>query len=61
MTQGELAAGTLKREAAGWGRELKQAGVNLDLAPVMDVVPPGTDELLVCAPLRCGKFHGRSV
>ena len=42
MTQGELAPGTLKREAAGWGRELKQAGVNLDLAPVMDVVPPGT-------------------
>jgi beta-N-acetylhexosaminidase len=42
VTQGELAAGTLKREAAGWGRELKQAGVNLDLAPVMDVVPPGT-------------------
>src|SRR6266550_6795507 len=40
--QGELAPGTLKREAAGWGRELKQAGVNLDLAPVMDVVPPGT-------------------
>jgi beta-N-acetylhexosaminidase len=42
VIQGELAPGTLKREAAGWGRELKQAGVNLDLAPVMDVVPPGT-------------------
>lgn len=42
VTQGELAVGTLKREAAGWGRELKRAGVNLDLAPVMDVVPPGT-------------------
>jgi beta-N-acetylhexosaminidase len=42
VTQGELAAATLKREAAGWGRELKKAGVNLDLAPVMDVVPPGT-------------------
>jgi beta-N-acetylhexosaminidase len=42
VTQGELAPGTLKREAAGWGRELSQAGVNLDLAPVMDVVPPGT-------------------
>ena len=39
VTQGELAPGTLKREAAGWGRELRQAGVNLDLAPVMDVVP----------------------
>ena len=44
VTQGELAPGTLKREAAGWGRELKRAGVNLDLAPVMDVVPPGTAE-----------------
>ena len=42
VTQGELAPGTLKREAVGWGRELRQAGVNLDLAPVMDVVPPGT-------------------
>ncbi len=42
VTQGELTPGTLRRETAGWGRELKQAGVNLDLAPVMDVVPPGT-------------------
>ena len=42
VTQGELASGTLQGEAAEWGRELKLAGVNLDLAPVMDVVPPGT-------------------
>ena len=42
VDQGELASGVLRREAAGWGRELKLAGVNLDLAPVMDVVPPGT-------------------
>ena len=42
VTQGELAPATLQHEAAGWGSELKQAGVNLDLAPVMDVVPPGT-------------------
>ena len=42
VTQGELAPGTLQREAAGWASELKRAGVNLDLAPVMDVVPPGT-------------------
>jgi beta-N-acetylhexosaminidase len=42
VTQGEQAPGTLQREAARWGRELKRAGVNLDLAPVMDVVPPGT-------------------
>ena len=42
VAQGDLASGVLRREAAGWGRELKRAGVNLDLAPVMDVVPPGT-------------------
>ncbi len=42
VAQGELAPGTLQREADEWGRELKLAGVNLDLAPVMDVVPPGT-------------------
>ena len=42
VAQGELASGALRREAAAWGRELNLAGVNLDLAPVMDVVPPGT-------------------
>jgi beta-N-acetylhexosaminidase len=42
VSQGELAPAVLRREAAGWGHELKRAGVNLDLAPVMDVVPPGT-------------------
>jgi beta-N-acetylhexosaminidase len=42
VTQGEMAPGTVQQEAAGWGRELKRAGVNLNLAPVMDVVPPGT-------------------
>jgi beta-N-acetylhexosaminidase len=42
VTQGELDPEVLQRAAATWGRELKRAGVNLDLAPVMDVVPPGT-------------------
>ena len=42
VAQGELAPATLRQQAAGWGSELKRAGVNLDLAPVMDVVPPGT-------------------
>jgi beta-N-acetylhexosaminidase len=42
VTQGELAPATLQQDAARWGSELKRAGVNLDLAPVMDVVPPGT-------------------
>ena len=42
VTQGDLASRVLRRDASAWGRELKLAGVNLDLAPVMDVVPPGT-------------------
>jgi beta-N-acetylhexosaminidase len=42
VAQGQLTSGVLQRDAAGWGRQLKRAGVNLDLAPVMDVVPPGT-------------------
>jgi beta-N-acetylhexosaminidase len=42
LAQGSLSPRTLGRQAADWGRELRSAGVNLDLAPVMDVVPPGT-------------------
>jgi beta-N-acetylhexosaminidase len=42
VTQGVLPPGTLQAQAVAWGRELSSAGVNLDLAPVMDVVPPGT-------------------
>ena len=42
LVQGQLPAATLQRQAAGWGRQLAAAGVNLNLAPVMDVVPPGT-------------------
>ena len=38
-----MTVATLKQKAARWGRQLGQAGVNLDLAPVADVVPPGTD------------------
>ena len=43
LEQGQLSPATLEGDAAGWGRELLAAGVNLDLAPVMDVVPPGSD------------------
>ncbi|CAM5792828.1 glycoside hydrolase family 3 N-terminal domain-containing protein [Cellulomonas persica] len=32
----------LRERAAGWGAQLAAAGVNLDLAPVMDLVPDGT-------------------
>jgi beta-N-acetylhexosaminidase len=43
LAQGALAPSTLRTDAAGWGGELAAAGVNLNFAPVMDVVPPGTD------------------
>jgi beta-N-acetylhexosaminidase len=42
LVQGQLSAAELQRQAAAWGRELRSAGVNLDLAPVMDVVPSAT-------------------
>jgi len=44
LTQGSLSPAQLQAAATTWGRELKAAGVNLDLAPVSDVVPPGTDD-----------------
>lgn len=43
LDQGALTAGKLKAMASRWGQELGAAGVNLDFAPVADVVPPGTD------------------
>ena len=42
LAQGQLSAAELQRQTAAWGRELRSAGVNLDLAPVMDVVPSAT-------------------
>jgi len=42
LAQGQLSAAELQRQAVAWGRELRSAGVNLDLAPVMDVVPSAT-------------------
>jgi beta-N-acetylhexosaminidase len=41
--QGGLAPADLTHDAAMWGRQLAAAGVNFDFAPVLDVVPPGTD------------------
>ena len=43
LDQGAMTPAVLQRTAVRWGRELRDAGVNLDLAPVADVVPPGTD------------------
>jgi beta-N-acetylhexosaminidase len=39
LSQGALPPATLRDRAAGWGRELAAAGVDLDLAPVLDTVP----------------------
>lgn len=42
LAQGQLKPGSLQQLATIWGRQLRSAGVNLNLAPVMDVVPSGT-------------------
>lgn len=43
LEQGRLSTATLQADATTWGHELSMAGINLDFAPVMDVVPPGAD------------------
>jgi beta-N-acetylhexosaminidase len=43
VVQGGWATSTLEARATTWGQELHAAGVNLNFAPVMDVVPPGFD------------------
>jgi beta-N-acetylhexosaminidase len=43
VDQGKIAPATLEKNALTWGREMAAAGVNLDFAPVFDVVPPGAD------------------
>ena len=42
LEQGTWALSTLRAAATDWGTDLRAAGVNLDLAPVMDVVPQGS-------------------
>lgn len=39
LVQGQWAPATLRSSAAAWGQQLRAAGVNTDLAPVLDVVP----------------------
>jgi len=39
LTQGSYAASTLRADAQTWGSQLKAAGVNVNLAPVLDTVP----------------------
>jgi beta-N-acetylhexosaminidase len=43
LAQGTESIATLQADAGRWGSELTTAGLNLNFAPVMDVVPPGTD------------------
>ena len=43
VVQGTWSAGLLQSRAAAWAQELRAAGINFNYAPVMDVVPPGTD------------------
>lgn len=42
LEQGQLPPATLRADAALWGQQLRAAGVNLDLAPVLDVVDRAT-------------------
>ena len=42
LVQGAWATSALRAQAQTWGSELRAAGVNLNLAPVMDVVPEAT-------------------
>ncbi len=39
LTQGTWSADRLTSEATGWARQLKAAGINVNLAPVADTVP----------------------
>jgi beta-N-acetylhexosaminidase len=42
VTQGTWSTATLRARAERWGEQLAAAGVNVDFAPVADVVPAGT-------------------
>lgn len=41
VEQARLPDAELRRQAAGWGRQLRRAGIDADLAPVADVVAAG--------------------
>jgi len=43
VVQGQSTPAVLQSQATVWGQELRAAGINFNFAPVMDVVPPGTD------------------
>ena len=50
--QATLAPAKLQAAWAGWGRELRRAGVVYDLAPVADLVPAARDPASLAAALR---------
>jgi beta-N-acetylhexosaminidase len=41
LTQGQWSTSTLQSAATRWAQQLHHAGVNVNLAPVLDTVPPG--------------------
>lgn len=41
LQQGRMSPSRLRSAATTWGRQLHRAGVDVDLAPVLDTVPPG--------------------
>jgi beta-N-acetylhexosaminidase len=43
VVQGQSTPAALQSQAVTWGQQLHSAGINFNFAPVMDVVPPGTD------------------
>ena len=43
LDQSTIDPTALRGQAATWGAQLRSAGVNFNFAPVLDVVPPGTD------------------
>jgi beta-N-acetylhexosaminidase len=53
VTQGQWSTATLQGSAEQWGRQLRAAGLNMNLAPVADTVPPNLVD--VNAPI--GKFQ----
>jgi beta-N-acetylhexosaminidase len=43
LVQGGWTTSTLSASASTWAQQLRASGVNMNFAPVMDVVPPGFD------------------
>jgi beta-N-acetylhexosaminidase len=44
VSQGKLSVDSLQAKAEKWATQLAAAGINVDLAPVADVVPAGTEK-----------------